>query len=89
MLFDSQISFIHQAIVQCKAGLSAGLTVLVTAAAGGTGHFAVQIAKLKGCHTIATCGTQEKAKKLKELGADRVINYKEEVRFISYEKLSD
>ena len=73
-------SYLHQVPLQYKAGLSPGSTVLVTAAAGGTGHFAVQIAKLKGCHTIATCGTQEKVEKLKAIGADRVINYKEEVR---------
>ena len=53
--------------------------MLVTAAAGGTGHFAVQVAKLKGCHTIATCGSKGKADKLKAIGADRIINYHEEV----------
>eukprot|EP00884_Botryococcus_braunii_P020803 jgi/Botrbrau1/7406/Bobra.0112s0007.2 len=53
-------------------------TVLVTAAAGGTGHFAVQLAKLAGCHVVATCGGKEKAAALKELGADRVIDYKSE-----------
>eukprot|EP00198_Chlamydomonas_reinhardtii_P006628 XP_001695964.1 NADPH:quinone oxidoreductase [Chlamydomonas reinhardtii] len=41
-----------------------GETVLVTAAAGGTGQFAVQLAKAAGCHV--------------ELGADRVIDYKRE-----------
>ena len=29
-----------------------GDTVLVTAAAGGTGQFAVQLAKLAGCHVV-------------------------------------
>jgi NADPH:quinone reductase-like Zn-dependent oxidoreductase len=51
-------------------------TVLVTAAAGGTGQFAVQLAKLAGCHVVATCGGADKAKLLRELGVDRVINYK-------------
>lgn len=55
--------------------------MLVTAAAGGTGHFGVQIAKLKGCMVVATCGSNAKAQLLKDLGADRVINYHEEVRF--------
>jgi NADPH-dependent curcumin reductase CurA len=50
-------------------------TVLVTAAAGGTGQFAVQLAKLAGCHVVATCGGADKAKLLRELGVDRVINY--------------
>lgn len=51
-------------------------TVLVTAAAGGTGQFAVQLAKLAGCHVVATCGGADKAQLLRELGVDRVINYK-------------
>jgi NADPH-dependent curcumin reductase CurA len=52
--------------------------VLVTAAAGGTGHIAVQLAKLAGNHVIGTCGSQEKAELLKILGCDRVINYRTE-----------
>jgi NADPH-dependent curcumin reductase CurA len=59
--------------------MEAGETVLVTAAAGGTGHFAVQLAKLAGCRVIAVCGSQSKAERLQELGVDRVIDYKEEV----------
>ncbi|GMH03280.1 hypothetical protein Nepgr_005119 [Nepenthes gracilis] len=52
-----------------------GKVVLVTAAAGGTGQFAVQLAKLAGNTVVATCGGQEKAKLLKNLGVDRVIDY--------------
>lgn len=55
-----------------------GHTVLITAAAGGTGHFAVQIAKLNGARVIATCSTEEKAKVLQGLGADRVVVYTKE-----------
>jgi hypothetical protein len=51
-------------------------TVLVTAAAGGTGQFAVQLAKLAGCRVVATCGGDDKAALLTRLGADRVINYR-------------
>jgi NADPH:quinone reductase-like Zn-dependent oxidoreductase len=51
-------------------------TVLVTAAAGGTGQFAVQLAKLAGCHVVATCGGAAKAQLLRQLGVDRVIDYK-------------
>ncbi|CDY32846.1 BnaC08g02680D [Brassica napus] len=62
-----------------KAGeMKSDETVLVTAAAGGTGQFAVQLAKLAGNKVIATCGGSEKAKLLKELGVDRVIDYKAE-----------
>ncbi|KAK2910556.1 prostaglandin reductase 3-like isoform X1 [Channa argus] len=55
--------------------LAKGETVLVTAAAGGTGQFAVQFAKQVGCHVIGTCSSNEKAGFLKSLGCDRPINY--------------
>jgi NADPH-dependent curcumin reductase CurA len=55
-----------------------GDTVAVSAAAGGLGHFVVQLAKLRGCHVIALTGSEEKRGLLSQLGADRVINYKEE-----------
>jgi NADPH-dependent curcumin reductase CurA len=58
--------------------LKKGETVLITAAAGGTGQFAVQYAKLAGCHVVGTCSTDSKAKFLKEIGCDRAINYKTE-----------
>ncbi len=46
--------------------------VLVTAAAGGTGHIAVQLAKLAGNHVVGTCSSETKAKLLRELGCDRM-----------------
>ncbi|KAI3361390.1 hypothetical protein L3Q82_013558 [Scortum barcoo] len=55
--------------------LAKGETVLVTAAAGGTGQFAVQFAKQAGCHVIGTCSSDEKAGFLKSIGCDRPINY--------------
>nr|XP_057908959.1 prostaglandin reductase 3-like [Doryrhamphus excisus] len=58
--------------------LTKGETVLVTAAAGGTGQFAVQFAKQAGCHVIGTCSSNEKAGFLKSIGCDRPINYKTE-----------
>ena len=58
--------------------LRPGSKVLVTAAAGGTGQFAVQLAKLAGCHVIGTCSTEEKVEMLRRLGCDRPINYKTE-----------
>ncbi|KAM7479198.1 hypothetical protein LguiA_027411 [Lonicera macranthoides] len=60
------------------ARLDSGRVVLVTAAAGGTGQFAVQLAKLAGNTVIATCGGKEKATLLRDLGVDRVIDYKAE-----------
>eukprot|EP01111_Echinosteliopsis_oligospora_P014320 TRINITY_DN5371_c0_g1_i1.p1 TRINITY_DN5371_c0_g1~~TRINITY_DN5371_c0_g1_i1.p1 ORF type:complete len:349 (-),score=117.58 TRINITY_DN5371_c0_g1_i1:131-1177(-) len=61
-----------------SARMSSGETVLVTAAAGGTGQFAVQLAKLSGNHVIGTCGDASKIPFLKKIGCDRVINYKTE-----------
>lgn len=58
--------------------MTTGETILITAAAGGTGHIAVQLAKQAGNHVIGTCGTPEKAEFLKSLGCDRVVNYREE-----------
>ncbi|KAK1942579.1 Prostaglandin reductase-3 [Phytophthora citrophthora] len=53
-------------------------TVLVTAAAGGTGQFVVQLAKLAGNHVIGTTSSDAKAEHLKSIGCDRVINYNTE-----------
>lgn len=58
--------------------LKKGDKVLVTAAAGGTGQFAVQLACLAGCHVIGTCSTEEKVEFLRNLGCHRPINYKQE-----------
>ncbi|XP_060561520.1 prostaglandin reductase-3-like isoform X1 [Ruditapes philippinarum] len=58
--------------------LKSGETVLVTAAAGGTGQIAVQWAKLKGCHVIGTCSSEDKIQFLKSIGCDRPVNYKTE-----------
>ncbi len=52
--------------------------VLVTAAAGGTGHIAVQLAKLAGNHVIGSCGSDAKGQLLRKLGCDRIINYRTE-----------
>ena len=58
--------------------MSRDQTVLVTAAAGGTGQYAVQLAKQAGNHVVGTCGTDEKADFLRTLGCDRPINYRKE-----------
>lgn len=60
------------------ARLRPGETVLITAAAGGTGQFYVQLAKAAGATVVAVAGGPEKVKLLRELGADRVIDYKAE-----------
>eukprot|EP00537_Pseudo-nitzschia_pungens_P012817 CAMPEP_0172385572 /NCGR_PEP_ID=MMETSP1061-20121228/3236_1 /TAXON_ID=37318 /ORGANISM="Pseudo-nitzschia pungens, Strain cf. pungens" /LENGTH=380 /DNA_ID=CAMNT_0013114655 /DNA_START=110 /DNA_END=1252 /DNA_ORIENTATION=- len=64
------------AMLEQTGKIQPGETVLITAAAGGAGHFAVQFAKLAGCQVIGTCGSDEKARVLETLGCDHVINYK-------------
>jgi NADPH:quinone reductase-like Zn-dependent oxidoreductase len=55
--------------------LQAGDTVL-TLGSGGVSLFALQFAKLFGARIIATTSSDEKAQRLKALGADEVINYR-------------
>jgi NADPH:quinone reductase-like Zn-dependent oxidoreductase len=59
-----------------QANIRAGQTILVQGS-GGVSLFAIQIAKMFGLKVIATTGSKDKEKKLKALGADEVINYKE------------
>ncbi|MDG0795118.1 NADP-dependent oxidoreductase [Cohnella ginsengisoli] len=54
--------------------LQAGQTVLVHAAAGGVGQFAVQLAKWKGATVLATASAAN-LDFVKSLGADQVIDY--------------
>ncbi len=58
--------------------MTSGETVLVTAAAGGTGQYAVQLAKRAGNHVVGTCSSQQKVEFLEELGCDHPINYTED-----------
>lgn len=57
------------------AGLRAGQRVLVHAAAGGVGHFAVQIAKALGAYVIGTASAA-KHDLVRSLGADEMIDYR-------------
>jgi NADPH:quinone reductase len=51
--------------------------VLIHAGAGGVGHVAIQLAKLKGANVATTVSSQEKANFVRQLGADQVIFYKQ------------
>ena len=62
-----------------RAQLQPWETVLVLSASAGVGTAAIQVAKnVVGTRVIATTSTAEKAAKARELGADEVINYREE-----------
>jgi alcohol dehydrogenase len=52
-----------------------GEKVLILGASGGVGVCCLQIAKLAGAEVIACAGTDDKARRLMELGADKTINY--------------
>ena len=52
-------------------------TVLVTAASGGVGGAAVQVAKHLGAHVVAAASTEDKRRFARELGADETVGYDE------------
>ncbi|GFM71758.1 zinc-dependent alcohol dehydrogenase family protein [Pseudomonas capsici] len=58
-------------------GLKAGDTVLVQGT-GGVSIFALQFAKMAGATVIATSSSDEKLERLRELGADHLINYRKD-----------
>lgn len=60
------------------AGLQAGQTVLLHGGAGGIGTFAIQYAKALGCQVAVTAGSAEKLERCRQLGADILINYREQ-----------
>ena len=64
---------VWQGIVE-HTNLEAGQTVLVNGAAGGTGHFAVQLAKSRGARVIGVASGRHEAF-LRELGVDAFIDY--------------
>jgi NADPH2:quinone reductase len=58
--------------------LKAGETVLVQAGASGVGTAAIQLAKRAGARVLATASSDERLERLKPLGLDEGINYKNE-----------
>ncbi|KAK8785339.1 prostaglandin reductase 3-like isoform X2 [Amblyomma americanum] len=71
------VSGLTAAIGLDKQGrIRSGEVVLVTAAAGGLGHLAVQYARAAGCRVVATCSSDQKEAYLRSLGCEVVINYR-------------
>jgi NADPH:quinone reductase-like Zn-dependent oxidoreductase len=83
VLMPGYLTFEEAATLPCAAvtawsalsGVRAGQTVL-TQGMGGVSIFAVQLAKAFGARVIATTSSPEKALRLRELGADEVIDYR-------------
>ncbi|KAL5731253.1 hypothetical protein ACHQM5_004001 [Ranunculus cassubicifolius] len=68
--------------IEVIGNAKAGENVFISAAAGGVGMFAGQLAKIKGCRVIGSTGTDEKVKVLKEeFGYDDAFNYNKERDF--------
>jgi NADPH2:quinone reductase len=61
-----------------RAKVRPGQTVLITAGGGGVGHIAIQLAKLAGCEVYTTAASEESTALAKQVGADLVINYRNE-----------
>ncbi|GAA3143432.1 NAD(P)H-quinone oxidoreductase [Nonomuraea roseoviolacea] len=60
------------------ARLRKGETLLVHGGASGIGTFAVQLAKALGSQVVTTAGSEAKLRRLRELGADETVNYREQ-----------
>ncbi|NGO54671.1 zinc-binding dehydrogenase [Allomesorhizobium camelthorni] len=61
-----------------RGQIRASETVLILGAGGGVNSAAIQIAKLAGCTVYATTSTTEKMQLARDLGADLVLNYKDD-----------
>ena len=60
------------------AGLQPEETLLVHGGAGGIGTMAIQLAAALGARVVTTAGSREKTQRCRELGADVVVNYREQ-----------
>jgi len=58
--------------------VKAGEKVLVLGASGGVGTCCVQLTKIAGAEVVAAASSEEKLARLKDLGADHLVNYKKE-----------
>jgi alcohol dehydrogenase len=84
-----RVSFEQAAALPCAYGtarrmmhtnghVAAGEKVLILGASGGVGVCCVQLAKLAGATVIAATSSEEKAARLRALGADHIVDYAEQ-----------
>ncbi len=84
---DPAISFEDAAALPCAYGtayrmmmtrgrVKAGEKVLILGASGGVGTCSLQLARMAGCEVIACASSPDKLARLRQLGADHVIDYR-------------
>ncbi len=61
-----------------RANLQPGQHALIHGGTGGVGHVALQLAKIGGARVATTISSEEKANIVRNLGADDIINYREQ-----------
>ena len=69
--------YIALANMRGRAAVQAGQHMLINGAGGGVGSIALQVAKARGA-TVTAVDTAEKLDMLRRLGADRVVDYKQQ-----------
>lgn len=71
-------------MLRTRGRVRAEESVLVLGASGGVGTGAVQIAKMMGCVVFAAASSEHKLQRLKDLGADYLVNYAAHPEFHRY-----
>ena len=72
-----------------KAVLRPGESVLISGGGGGVGVAAIQLAKATNARVFTTVGSKEKADRVRQLGADVAINYRERDFVAEVQKATD
>ena len=72
-----------------RVNLRQGESVFVRGGTGGVGSMVVQMARAAGARVIATAGSEEKAARCRELGAEAVIRYRDEEILPAVQRFAD
>lgn len=72
-----------------SANIQPGEHVLVHGGTGGVGHVGLQLAKAKGARVAVTVSSDEKAEIARSLGADDIVNYRDESVDAYVQRLTD